>query len=134
MGLISNALFAQSSPEITDSTDTNIFIHFSEPMDRISTEMAFEMTNLENGNIINGSFHWNKNLTVIKFDPASSLANNIQYEIKIFEDARDRAGMTIDLNMCKGVNFCLYTCILGIQIHKRDFHRINLHTVDLQPD
>lgn len=89
--------------------DTNIFVNFSEPMDRNSTEAFFEMINIEkNGGIINGSVNWNKEFNVINFVPDSSLEYSSDYEIRIFKEATDRAGMSIDPNVCEGDDYCSY--------------------------
>jgi len=66
------------------------------------------MLDLVHGNIVSGSFHWNVKSTVIKFEPTSSLAYNANNEVRIFKNAKDRAGMTIDLNIDEGANFCSY--------------------------
>ncbi|MGA1865109.1 MAG: two-component regulator propeller domain-containing protein [bacterium] len=90
------------------SIDANIFVIFSEPMDRISTQASFQMIDKKNGNKITGTFNWNKNSTVIKFEPKPSLAYNSNYEITISKEAKDRAGMTIDMSFCGDTDYCSY--------------------------
>lgn len=53
---------------------------------------------------------WNKNSTVIKFEPESSLAYNSNYEIRISKETKDRASMTIDTLACAciGDDYCSY--------------------------
>ncbi|MGA1840366.1 MAG: choice-of-anchor D domain-containing protein [bacterium] len=88
--------------------NTNIFVFFSEPMNRISTKASFQMINKENGKKVNGTFYWNKNSTVIKFEPEPSLAYNSNYEVSISKEAKDRAGMTIDMSFCGETDYCPY--------------------------
>jgi hypothetical protein len=105
---IIGGIYGDASDNDNLPIDSSIFLNFSEPMDRESTESAFEMINLVHGNIISGSFYWNEKSTVIKFEPKSSLAYNTKYEVRIFKNAEDRAGMTIDLNIGEGANYRAY--------------------------
>ncbi|MGA1790413.1 MAG: choice-of-anchor D domain-containing protein [bacterium] len=87
---------------------TSIFVKFSEPMDRQSAESSFMMIDLDKGNTVSGTFYWNEDSTIMKFEPFSSLVYNIEYEVRIFENAKDRVGMDIDLNIGEGANFRSY--------------------------
>ena len=87
---------------------TNIFVKFSEPMDRESAESSFMMSDLDKGNTVSGAFYWNEDSTIMEFDPFSSLGYNIEYEIRIYKNAKDRVGMDIDLNIPEEDDFRSY--------------------------
>jgi hypothetical protein len=69
-----------------------VSISFSHDPDRLTVEQAFSLT--EDDTVLDGSFIWEGRTLVFK--PALPLELNRNYVLTILEDARDRAGVSMD--------------------------------------
>lgn len=70
--------------------ERNVTVNFSQPMDRPSTESAFQL--LSRGEAVSGKFSWNENSTILTFDPDDSLRIESEYTITIAPSARSAFG------------------------------------------
>ncbi|MDR0689730.1 MAG: Ig-like domain-containing protein [Spirochaetaceae bacterium] len=75
-----------------DPGDITVSISFSHDPDKIAVEQAFSLT--EDDTVLTGSFIWEGRTLVFK--PALPLELNRSYVLTILEDARDRAGVSMD--------------------------------------
>ena len=69
----------------------NIIVDFSKPMDRASTEAAFEIEPA-----VPGVFTWNTDYTSLNFQPSEDLQPNTEYTVTITNEARGENGYNID--------------------------------------
>ncbi len=73
------------------SLNTSVIVNFSEPMDKTAAKDAFQMKDNKD-NLVEGTFSWDPLSKVMTFEPELPLKNDTQYEIRIFNYAKDRAG------------------------------------------
>jgi len=71
--------------------NSNIAVHFSEPMDRASAQAAFKMTNP----LTPGVFSWNEADTVMTFNPNADFAYGAQVQYLLLDIAKDKAGASM---------------------------------------
>jgi hypothetical protein len=86
-----------TSPEVTSveaettagfvNIDSNIIIHFSEPMTTASVEAVFSITPT-----LSGTFSWSNGDRTLTFDPATDLAEGTAYTITLGRGAQDVLG------------------------------------------
>ncbi|MHC4252188.1 MAG: Ig-like domain-containing domain, partial [Planctomycetota bacterium] len=77
-------------------TTTTVRVVFDEPMDTVSVESAFAMT--DGTNPVNGSFIWLAGDKEAIFAPDAPLLFNVTYEVTITDAALDTAGNALDVD------------------------------------
>jgi len=92
--------FTTETPYITEFTprniensytlDTPIRVTFNQPMDTVSVEDAFRLTNTNMDVDVVGTFEWNEDETTMRFTPDFGLAIDSFYSFQILETARGK--------------------------------------------
>jgi len=99
--LIDTIVLDTTVPQVQQSTPANgtkgvdpkapIVIQFSEPMDRVSVEAAFNLSQ-EGGARVAGAFSWSADNKTLTFTPTEPLAAGKTYRVTVGPGAEDQAG------------------------------------------
>ncbi len=72
--------------------DASVAVTFSEAMNESSVEGVFSLKKAGSGTVVDGSFSWSGDSTVVTFDPAAALDFGSAYDVAVGTAATDTAG------------------------------------------